>query len=79
MTMDGREELENAEDSIVRNKEPDSIKTDERDLQEMKQPEPIISTVSGMTIDGREEKENVLDRITRTKRSAPIWIITRRR
>jgi hypothetical protein len=31
--MDGREELENAEDSILRNNEPGSIETDERDLQ----------------------------------------------
>jgi hypothetical protein len=29
--MDGREELENAEESILRNNEPDSIKTDERE------------------------------------------------
>jgi hypothetical protein len=28
---DGREELKNAEDSILRNNEPDSKKTDERD------------------------------------------------
>jgi hypothetical protein len=33
MTMDGREELENADDSIRRNNEPGSIETDERDLQ----------------------------------------------
>jgi hypothetical protein len=48
---------ENASDSILRNSEPDSIKTDERDLQSLKQEEPIISTVRGMTIDGREELE----------------------
>jgi hypothetical protein len=33
MTIDGREELENAEDSILRNNEPDSKETDERDSQ----------------------------------------------
>jgi hypothetical protein len=38
----------NAEDSILRNNEPDSIETDERDLQPLKQEEPIISTVCGM-------------------------------
>jgi hypothetical protein len=48
MTMDGREELENAEGSILRNNEPDSIETDEMDLQRLKQEEPIISTVRGM-------------------------------
>jgi hypothetical protein len=36
MTMDGREELENAEDSILRNNEPDSTKTDERNPQALK-------------------------------------------
>jgi hypothetical protein len=35
--MDGREELENAQGSILRNNEPDSIETDERDLQPVKQ------------------------------------------
>jgi hypothetical protein len=49
---------ENAEDSILRNNESDSIKTDERDLQTRKQEEPIISTVRGMTIDVREDSEN---------------------
>jgi hypothetical protein len=58
MTIDGREEEENAEDSILRNNESDSIETEERDLQTLKQEEPIISTVRGMTIDGREEREN---------------------
>jgi hypothetical protein len=33
MTIDGREELEKAKDSILRNNEHDSIKTDERALQ----------------------------------------------
>jgi hypothetical protein len=33
MTMDGREELENASCSILRNNESDSIKIDERELQ----------------------------------------------
>jgi hypothetical protein len=33
MTIDGREELENAKYSILRNNEPDSIKTDESDPQ----------------------------------------------
>jgi hypothetical protein len=58
MTIDGREELENAEDSILRNNESDSKETDERELQPRKQEELIISTVRGMTIDGREELEN---------------------
>jgi hypothetical protein len=31
--MDRREEKENAEGSILRNNEPDSIETDERELQ----------------------------------------------
>jgi hypothetical protein len=35
MTIDGREEVENAEDSILRNNESDSIKIDESDLQEV--------------------------------------------
>jgi hypothetical protein len=65
--------------SIRRNNELDSIETDERDLQELKQEEPIISTVRGMTIDRSEELENASDRIARTKRSALIHIITRRR
>jgi hypothetical protein len=56
---------ENAFDSISRNNEPDSIKTDERDLQQVKQDKPIISTVRGMTIDGREELENAEDSILR--------------
>jgi hypothetical protein len=51
MTIDGREELENVFDSILRNNESDSIETDERDSQERKQEEPIISTVRGMTMD----------------------------
>jgi hypothetical protein len=33
MTIDGREEKENALGSILRNNEPDSIETDERDSQ----------------------------------------------
>jgi hypothetical protein len=37
MTIDAREELENASDSILRNNEHDSIETDERDLQQLKQ------------------------------------------
>jgi hypothetical protein len=41
MTMDGREELKNASGSILRNNESDSIKTDERDLQPLKQEEPM--------------------------------------
>jgi hypothetical protein len=45
MTIDWTEELENAEDSILRNNEHDSMKTDERELQPLKQEEPIISTV----------------------------------
>jgi hypothetical protein len=57
MTSNGREEKENAKDSILRNHEPDSIKTDEKQLQELKQEELIISTVRGMTIEGREEPE----------------------
>jgi hypothetical protein len=58
MTMDGREELENASGSIFRNNESDSIETDERDSQSAKQEEPIISTIRGMTMDAREELEN---------------------
>jgi hypothetical protein len=50
MTMGGREGLENAEDSIFCNNEPDSIETDERDLQPLKQPESMILTVRGMQI-----------------------------
>jgi uncharacterized protein (UPF0218 family) len=65
MTMDAREELENASGSILRNNEPDSVKTDERELQERKQPEPIISTVRGMTMDVREELKNASGSILR--------------
>jgi methylase of polypeptide subunit release factors len=78
MTIDGREELENAENSILRNNESDLIETDERDLQKLKQEEPIFSIVRGMTMDEGEEPKNALDRIARTKRCAPIQIITRR-
>jgi hypothetical protein len=56
---------ENAEDSILRNNEHDSIETDERELQLWKQEEPRISTFRGMTIDGREELENAEDSILR--------------
>jgi hypothetical protein len=56
---------ENASDSICRNNESDSIETDERDLQELKQEELIISTARGMMIDGREELENAEDSILR--------------
>jgi hypothetical protein len=45
MTIDVREEKENVSDSILRNNESDSIEIDERDLQEWKQEEPIISIV----------------------------------
>jgi hypothetical protein len=58
MIIDGSEELENAKDSILRHNEPDYIKTDERNVQSLKQEEPIISTVRGMTISRREEMEN---------------------
>jgi hypothetical protein len=63
--------LENAEDSILRNNEPDSIKTDERDLQELKQEKPIISTVCGMTMEAREESRNAEDSILRNNESLP--------
>jgi hypothetical protein len=46
MMMDGREELKNAEDSILRNNESDSIKTEEMDSQLRKEEEPIISAVT---------------------------------
>jgi hypothetical protein len=72
MTMEAREELENASDSILRNNESDSIETDERDLQPRKQEEPIISTVHGMTIDAREELENASDSILRNNESDSI-------
>jgi hypothetical protein len=65
MTMDGREELANAYDSILRNNEPDWIKTDERDLQPLKQKEPRISTVRRMTMEVREELENAFASILR--------------
>jgi hypothetical protein len=42
MTIDGREELENAENSILRNNESDLIETEERDLKKLKQEKPII-------------------------------------
>jgi hypothetical protein len=58
---------ENALGSILRNNESDSIETDERDPQQVKQEEPIISTVRGMTIDEREELKNAVDRIARMK------------
>jgi hypothetical protein len=69
MTMDGREERENAEESILRNNDPDSIEIDERDSQPRKQEEPIISTFRGMTIDGREELQNAEDSILRNHQS----------
>jgi hypothetical protein len=63
---------ENASDSILRNNESASIDTDERDLQPLKQEEPIISTVRGMTIDGREDLENAFDSILRNNESDSI-------
>jgi hypothetical protein len=63
--MEAKEELQNAEDSILRNNESDSIETDERELQQLKQEEPIISTVRGLTMEAREEKENASDSILR--------------
>jgi hypothetical protein len=77
--INGREELENASNSIFHNNEPDSTKTDERDPEPQKQPELIISTVRGMKMDAREEFENASDGIAWTKRSASIPKITRRR
>jgi hypothetical protein len=63
MTIDGRKELENASVSILRNNEPDSIKTDERKLQPLKQEEPIISTVCGMqTISSRPKYRMRIER-----------------
>jgi hypothetical protein len=72
MTIDAREELENASDSILRNNESDSTEKHERDLQKLKQEELIISTVRGMTIDGREEEENAEDSILRNNESDSI-------
>jgi hypothetical protein len=57
----------NVSDSIQRNNESDSNKTDESDPQPLKQEEPRISTVRGMTMDRREELENASDLIARTK------------
>jgi hypothetical protein len=68
---------ENASDSIHRNNEPDSIETNERDLQPRKQEESRISIFAGMTMNGREEQENANDSSERTRRSAPIWAIAR--
>jgi hypothetical protein len=56
---------ENTSNSILRNNEPDSMETDEKDLQPRKQEEPIISTVRGMTIAAKEEKTNAEDSILR--------------
>jgi hypothetical protein len=74
MMMDRREEKENAEGSILRNNEPDSIKTYERHPQNLKHKEPIISTVRGMTIDGREELKNASCSILRNNESDSIEI-----
>jgi hypothetical protein len=51
MMIDGRKELENGKDLILRNNESDYMKTDERELQPLKQPEPIISTFHGKQCD----------------------------
>jgi hypothetical protein len=72
MTIDEREQLQKAKDSILRKKELDLIETDERDLQEQKQQEPIISIVRGMTIDGREEPRNAFDSILRNNEPGSI-------
>jgi hypothetical protein len=69
----------NASDSILRKNESDSIETDERDLQKLKQEESTIATVRGMKMNAREELENASDAIARRKRSAPIQKITQRR
>jgi hypothetical protein len=74
MTIDVKEELENAKGSILRNNEPDSMETDERDLQPRKQEEPIISTIRGMMIDTREESENAEDSILRNNEPDSIKI-----
>jgi hypothetical protein len=65
MTIDGREELENARDSMSRNNDTDSIETSQSDSQAEKHDEPKISTVRGMTIDRREELENAEGSILR--------------
>jgi hypothetical protein len=74
MTMDRREELENASGSILRNNEPDSIKTDEKELQPRKQAAPSISTLRGMTMDEREELENASGSILRNNEPDSIKI-----
>jgi hypothetical protein len=56
---------ENAEDSILRNPESDSIETDERDLQKLKQEEPRILTVRGMQTMSSRPKYRI--RIERSK------------
>jgi hypothetical protein len=43
-------------------------------LQELKQDEPIISTVRGMTIEGREEPEKAKDSILRNNEPDSIKI-----
>jgi hypothetical protein len=74
MTIDGREELENVFDSILRNNESDSIETDERKLQPWKQEEPIISTVRGMKTISSRPKYRI--RIERSKlcRKLPLTV-----
>jgi hypothetical protein len=79
MTMDVREEQENACDTMRHNSESDSIEIDQSLLQPKKQPEPRIPTPCQMTPDLREEYENARDRTARTKRSASMWTINRRR
>jgi hypothetical protein len=79
MTIDGREEWENAEDSILRNNESGSINIDESDLQWLKQAGLIISTVRRIRMEVPEQRGNAFGPIARTKRNALIWTINRRR
>jgi hypothetical protein len=72
MTVEVREDQENANDSIRLNNDPDSIEIDESDLQRLKQDEPRTSTLRGITMDGREEPENAEDSIRRNNESDSI-------
>jgi hypothetical protein len=63
---------ENSPDPRCRNTESDSITTDERELQSLKHPEPISSTVRGMMIDRREEFEKIFHPILRNNESDSI-------
>jgi hypothetical protein len=61
MTMKVREDDENAQVSICRNDESDSVEIDKKDPQQLKQEKRRISTIHAMTMDAREEWKNAED------------------